>query len=387
MRPLLSLVMIVKDEAASMEGVLDAALPYVDRWTILDTGSTDGTQDIIREVAAKHGKPGQLFEEPFVDFATSRNRVMDLDASDGEKRGSALFQLMVSADEYLEGGEALRAHLEQHRETAVDCHMVRVTVEGQATALAPRVTRTGSPWRYVGVVHETPTHPDDKAPVEIARGVALRHVVSDPERRIQNIADKHIPLLEEELNRNPRDERTLVFLAQSYAAIMPYVEPEERITLAMQAMSMYVRRLSIPTGTEAERNYCMEQFLDAARVAQIYTPEELYERVRRQAEVDPHRPGLALLHALTAAAANVDLRTVYKLARLAIEVAIAAQNIDNVSVVDVGSVWRAQEFAALVAKLIAEWAPKDRWQGMLYADLAKEHDRDAWRAKKNVGAN
>jgi hypothetical protein len=215
----------------------------------------------------------------------------------------------------------------------------------------------------------------------------LRHVVSDHNRRIQNIADRHIPLLEEELNRNPRDERTLVFLAQSYAAIMPYVEPEERVTLAMQAMSMYMRRLNIPTGTAAERNYCIEQFLDAARVAQIYTPQELYERVRRQAEVDPHRPGLALLHALTAAAANVDLRTVYKLARLAIEVAIAAQSIDNVSVVDVGCVWRAQEFAAHIAKLIAERSPKDRWQGMLYADLANEHERDARHAKQQVGAN
>jgi hypothetical protein len=376
--------MIVKDEAASMAAVLDAALPFVDQCTILDTGSTDGTQDIVREVAARHGKPWQLFEEPFVDFAVSRNRVMELDALCA---APALFQFMVSADEYLEGGEALRAHLETHRATNVDCHMVRVTVEGQATALAPRVLRTGSPWRYVGVVHETPKHPDAMAPVEIARGVLLRHVVSDSERRIRNIADKHIPLLEEELNRNPRDERTLVFLAQSYAAIMPYVEPEERLTLAMQAMSMYMRRLNIPTGTEAERNFCMEQFLDAARVAQVYTPQELYERVRRQCEVDPHRPGLALLHALTAAAANVDLRKVYKLARLAIEVAIAAQHIDNVSVIDVGGVWRAQEFAAHVARLIAERAPKDRWQGMLYEDLAKEHDRDAEHAKQQVGAN
>ncbi len=43
-RPLLSLVMIVKDEASSIERVLRNALPFMDQWAIYDTGSTDGTQ-------------------------------------------------------------------------------------------------------------------------------------------------------------------------------------------------------------------------------------------------------------------------------------------------------------------------------------------------------
>lgn len=43
-RPLLSLTMIVKNEASSIERVLRNALPFMDQWMILDTGSTDGTQ-------------------------------------------------------------------------------------------------------------------------------------------------------------------------------------------------------------------------------------------------------------------------------------------------------------------------------------------------------
>ena len=43
-RPLLALTMIVKDEASSIEKVLRNAFQFVDRWIILDTGSTDGTQ-------------------------------------------------------------------------------------------------------------------------------------------------------------------------------------------------------------------------------------------------------------------------------------------------------------------------------------------------------
>ena len=65
MQPLLGLVMIVKNEARGIVDTLASVIPFVDRWTILDTGSTDGTQDLIRQHV---GPDGQLFEEPFVDF-------------------------------------------------------------------------------------------------------------------------------------------------------------------------------------------------------------------------------------------------------------------------------------------------------------------------------
>ncbi len=44
LQPLLCLTMIVKDEASSIQAVLRNAFQFVDRWAILDTGSTDGTQ-------------------------------------------------------------------------------------------------------------------------------------------------------------------------------------------------------------------------------------------------------------------------------------------------------------------------------------------------------
>ena len=44
-QPLIGLVMIVKNEAKRIVEVLASYRPYIDTWTILDTGSTDGTQD------------------------------------------------------------------------------------------------------------------------------------------------------------------------------------------------------------------------------------------------------------------------------------------------------------------------------------------------------
>ena len=42
--PLLGLVMIIKNENATIETTLESVKHDIDYWTIVDTGSTDGTQ-------------------------------------------------------------------------------------------------------------------------------------------------------------------------------------------------------------------------------------------------------------------------------------------------------------------------------------------------------
>jgi hypothetical protein len=61
------LSMIVKNEARVIRRCLDSVMPLIDCWSIVDTGSTDGTQAIIRE----HMRflPGSLHERPWKDFA------------------------------------------------------------------------------------------------------------------------------------------------------------------------------------------------------------------------------------------------------------------------------------------------------------------------------
>ena len=97
---LLGLVMIVKNEAHGIRETLESFKPFIDRWTILDTGSTDGTQGIIRHVL--DGITGALHEEPFVDFATSRNRALDLHSD------ATTYTVMPDSDDRLVNGEALR---------------------------------------------------------------------------------------------------------------------------------------------------------------------------------------------------------------------------------------------------------------------------------------
>ena len=65
MRNLVQLVMIIKNGSDTIEQTLRSCLPFMDRWTILDTGSTDKTIEIINTVTAEFDNvPGQLPKEP-----------------------------------------------------------------------------------------------------------------------------------------------------------------------------------------------------------------------------------------------------------------------------------------------------------------------------------
>jgi glycosyltransferase involved in cell wall biosynthesis len=66
--------MIVKNESHIIEKTLENLAKYItfDYWAICDTGSTDGTQDIIKKYFAEKGIPGELFQDEWSDFGTNR---------------------------------------------------------------------------------------------------------------------------------------------------------------------------------------------------------------------------------------------------------------------------------------------------------------------------
>ena len=76
MRSSLCLNMIVKNEAHVIRRCLDSVRPFIDRWVIVDTGSTDGTQEIIR--THMRDLPGELHERPWRDFGTNRSEALAL---------------------------------------------------------------------------------------------------------------------------------------------------------------------------------------------------------------------------------------------------------------------------------------------------------------------
>lgn len=144
-RPLLSLCLIVRDEAERIGRCLDAALPIADEIVVVDTGSTDGTAAIAEAKGAR--------VVPFVwidDFAAARNAA--LDAARGD------WILMLDADEVLERPrrERLRKLLAEAREPAFTVEIVSPRGAGRVeTARIARLFRRDPRHRYEGRIHES----------------------------------------------------------------------------------------------------------------------------------------------------------------------------------------------------------------------------------------
>lgn len=132
--------MIVKNEAAIIRRCLDSVRPIIDHWIIVDTGSTDGTQEIIR--AHFSDLPGSLYERPWRDFAANRTEALAL------ARSSGSYTLIIDADDQLEIPDKFVM-------PDLDAGSYTFEIElGGFRYRRPQLIKNALPWRYEGVLHE-----------------------------------------------------------------------------------------------------------------------------------------------------------------------------------------------------------------------------------------
>ena len=218
--PLLSLVMIVKNEAKSIQKTIHSVRGIVDRYTILDTGSTDATVSLIKDAFAD--TPGDIFHESFVDFSTSRNRVIELE---GQK---STFALMLSGDETLDNGNYLREYLTNAN--AKDMNMydsafnLKVAFGNEFDYWSTRIHHTGYVWRYRGVTHEYMEHRTGYVTRVNIPNVRIRHNVyanNKSDRRARWLEDETMLLREWEKTNTPR---FAFYLGQTYQNLEKWAE-------------------------------------------------------------------------------------------------------------------------------------------------------------------
>jgi hypothetical protein len=257
-RRLLGLVMIVKNEVGRIENALHAYLDtgLVDEATILDTGSTDGTPDVVRRAIAA-GAAVRLFEEPFVDFATSRNRALDLH---GDRTD---FVLMVNVDR-IEGGPALRAFLEAHRDR-VDLGAFRLRLQ-PGHYFQASILRAGAGWRYVGRTHEVAIGPLGgpwMGPVIPGVSVIVDRADRPPEAWAARWR-RDVALLAQDKIERPEDPRPVFYLGQTHEclAMLTGVEEASQIGHLRAAARAYAQRSKM----EGYRDETYEALFRYARV-------------------------------------------------------------------------------------------------------------------------
>lgn len=189
------LCMIVKNEAAVIERCLASIREHIDHWVISDTGSTDGTRELIRE--ALDGIPGELHEDPWVDFG--HNRSVNL----ARARDTADYLLLIDADMVVRKVAPMP-------ELTADSYMLRHS--GDVEYRIKRLVRADLPWRYVGATHEYLTAGDQ----DIQRNLdalVVDHFADGGSRADKFERDAR--LLSADLERDPDNTRTVFYLAQT----------------------------------------------------------------------------------------------------------------------------------------------------------------------------
>ncbi|MEA2981203.1 MAG: hypothetical protein QOF09_3026 [Alphaproteobacteria bacterium] len=196
--------MIVKNEALVIRRCIDSVRPIIDHWVIVDTGSADGTQDIIREHL--RDLPGELHERPWRDFAHNRTEALEL----GREKGD--YTLIIDADDMLEiAPNAVVPAL------SADAYMTDINY---ASIVYQRLqlVRSELPWRYEGVLHEYLTCEGVGAPGQLS-GITMRCNHDGARRKDPQTYRRDAALLETAL-QNERNlfllARYRFYLAQSY---------------------------------------------------------------------------------------------------------------------------------------------------------------------------
>ncbi|MFI5005066.1 MAG: glycosyltransferase [Solirubrobacterales bacterium] len=192
--------MIVKDEVDVVKRCFDSCRELIDHWVICDTGSTDGTQDLIRRELA--GIPGKLYEHTWVDFGHNRSALMKL------ARGRGEYLLLLDADWTVEAAPGALDGL------TADSYLIRHS--GAVEFHNKRLVSGRLDWRYVGSTHEYIVS-DAERTSERLEGMAI-HVWSVGGSRTGRW-QRDAELLEAELERDPTNARAVFYLAQTYRDI------------------------------------------------------------------------------------------------------------------------------------------------------------------------
>ena len=202
-RQTICLCMIVRNEAPVIARCIASVRPLITHWVIVDTGSTDGTQDIIRRELA--GLPGKLYERPWKDFAHNRSEALDLARPHGD------YTLIIDADDTLELPADLRLPL-----LGEDCYTVDIS-DGTLHYQRKQLVSNRLRWFYRGVLHEfiDSDGPHNTGHMEII----MRRNHDGARRRDPQTYARDAQILERALKSEPDSflrTRYTFYLAQSY---------------------------------------------------------------------------------------------------------------------------------------------------------------------------
>ncbi|OGT57995.1 MAG: hypothetical protein A3F14_03510 [Gammaproteobacteria bacterium RIFCSPHIGHO2_12_FULL_43_28] len=192
--------MIVKNEAKVIARCLESVKPLIDHWVIVDTGSDDGTQEIIHKTMKDI--PGELHERPWRDFGYNRTEAITL------ARNKAHYLFAIDADDIL----IIPPKFVMPKLTK-DVYSLRIE-HAEIRHWRMQLFRADLDFHYVGVLHEALISHSPRTHARLEQ--LLYKCIPDGYR--SSDSDKYrkdAALLEHALTVEPANTRYAFYLAQS----------------------------------------------------------------------------------------------------------------------------------------------------------------------------
>lgn len=263
--------MIVKNEAHVIERCLASVKPHITSWCIVDTGSTDGTQDKIRAFLAD--LPGELIERPWVDEEHNRNEALGY-ALERNPKPDYIF--------WIDADEVLRPMVKHATWPLLELDQYDIVVHYDALRYTRlQLLSAKFIWRWVSVGKRCKFHPGLLGFGAVSRGtIATFETVPTPDGASWKDPDKYkklLPLIELDIADEPDNPRLLFYAAQTC----------KDAGLLHRALQLYKRRMSMAGWPE-------ESFMAALEYAKVYEMihgqcVEVYQHFRNAHEFRPCR--------------------------------------------------------------------------------------------------
>lgn len=202
--PTICLNMIVKDEAEVILRCLESVKDMIDYWVISDTGSTDGTQQIIKDFFSQHEINGELWEEAWQDFSYNRNHALS------KAKGRSDYILMMDADDYFVAGEGFG-----FKNLSADGYMLKIE-RGSIDYFFLKLIRSDLDWRWEGVLHEFLTRNAGHSTDQYLGDYFVRSTCEGARGQNPDKYKRDIDVLTKALLDEPENTRYQFYLAQSY---------------------------------------------------------------------------------------------------------------------------------------------------------------------------
>lgn len=275
--PTICLTMIVKNESKVIRRCIDSVKDYINYWVIVDTGSSDGTQELIKEIMNEYGIPGELHERPWVDFGLNRSENLKL------AKGKSDYRLIIDAD------DVLFVENQQNPFTNLvhDFYKIKLRL-GSLAYFRTQVIKGDQDWKYIGVLHEYLSGPEELDLSEdfLPDGVEMHASVSGHNREIKG-KDKYYNdalIFEKAILLTPKDElpidlerRYVFYLAQSY----------RDAGMHERSIEAYQRRVDL--GGWAEEIYIAKYWIAKQKQTINKSDEEIIDSYLKAWEFRPNR--------------------------------------------------------------------------------------------------